>query len=266
MNSDHRYISYQQALNRLQQRLKATQEEFAMWAWLGRHAGGFDAYLSPELTDCIRADECASFDGSRCRSFAPPRLAPPIPDQFESSVNPWSWQVGAYFLSADIETFDAEAGLRWIAWPALVERWQQFGLNEDDTREKVCALVVTDQLFVAAPVFGDTTLISGVGAPDAWAMFPLADIEAIELQDFNAAGGGSLLQQRIAMIVQLASARNGGPMKLAWGEKANIERECLDNHSGSPLRFTKSTYKAAWQAARDQHLIDVEGVEQYRGG
>jgi hypothetical protein len=85
-----------------------------------------------------------------------------------------------------------------------------------------------------------------------------------------AADGGvattkNLTPGRIAAIVRTARHLGYEPLAVAVGGKAAIERECLEKLNGDPHRFTADTFKKAWQAARDEGLIDVVNADVYRG-
>lgn len=75
----------------------------------------------------------------------------------------------------------------------------------------------------------------------------------------------NLTPGRITAIVEIACQLKYDPMSVPYGGKAAIECECLEKLKGDPHRFTADTFKAAWQAARDEELIDVQNVETYRG-
>lgn len=174
------YISFQKASAMLTDRLtapRATREEVALWAWFGKRHGGIDAYVSPKR-----------YNGS-----APPVLPSPTPDQVCDGDRPWTWLFSAYFLKQEIESFDPTKGMgRFISWGDLLIRWQAYGLDEDEVRAKVRERSSGEDVVALAPIFGAAGTETreekeadpgGIYAPDAWAMFPLAAVEAIEAQE-----------------------------------------------------------------------------------
>jgi hypothetical protein len=57
-------------------------------------------------------------------------------------------------------------------------------MEENDTLIKVRGRIHDDELTDFAPLFGGTEIGGLTGAPKAWAMFPLADVERIEAREF----------------------------------------------------------------------------------
>lgn len=79
------------------------------------------------------------------------------------------------------------------------------------------------------------------------------------------AGKANKREIRIAAIVETAERMGYTLLNILWGGKKKIETECLDRMSGDPYRFTKETFKKAWQAACNAGKIKVEDSETYRG-
>jgi hypothetical protein len=73
--------------------------------------------------------------------------------------------------------------------------------------------------------------------------------------------GASKQAERIAAIVETVRALGYDPQNIPYGGKSIIERECLK----SAKLFTPSTFKTAWQSARNAGRIEVENAETYRG-
>lgn len=179
------YVSFQRACVMLAEKLMATKEEVALWAWLGKRCGGIDAYSSPRPSICSKATGCDDFKPEHCGSFAPSPQFAHIPGDLEESATPWGWVADAYFLRREVESFNPSKVGRYISWGELIARWGAYGLTESDVLSKVRGRIHDDELTDMAPLFGGTEVGGKTGAPVSWAMFPLADIEAIEVRDFH---------------------------------------------------------------------------------
>ncbi|MCX7178621.1 MAG: hypothetical protein NTX56_07555 [Proteobacteria bacterium] len=192
MTQESDYISFQIAKTMLADSLSATAEEVAMWAWLGPSCGGL-APFADNVPPGFRQAEIGSkseiphhaFDAAINEDeLSPPLLYPPDPSEVGINDTWATWLTNAYFQKTEIDEFDPTTAGRFISWSALAKRWQERGLSENESWDKVCGKIRNDELMDMAPIFGGTELDKEAGAPKNWVMFPLEQIEAIEAQDF----------------------------------------------------------------------------------
>jgi hypothetical protein len=237
------YISFQKASAMLADRLSATREEVALWAWFGKRLGGFDAYVSPMPAPCRKMEGCGDYSPSRCDGFAPPLQYGYPPDRVCDDDKPWTWLADAYFLEHDIESFSPAKAGRYISWNDLLTRWQAYGLDEDEISIKVRGRIHDDELTDIAPLFGGTVIGSETGAPPSWAMFPQADIDAIEVREF------SHIRNRLPGADTNGTA--GGAVKVGAGETAKRNQ------------WTDVALKALWQESILPGMTQKALAEKY---
>jgi hypothetical protein len=191
------YVSFQRACAMLAEKLKATREEVALWAWLEKKYGGIDAYITPKPSACCNADRCDDYNHELCGDelggvFAPPRQHGPAYDQVGESAKPWTWLLDAYFLRSEIDSFNPSPKWRCISWNELVARWGERGLDESDVRQKIRGRIRANELDDCASLYGVTELCGLGDGPATWAMFPLVQIKAIEARDFPGNAGDAV--------------------------------------------------------------------------
>lgn len=247
------YVSFQRACVMLAEKLTATREEVALWAWLGKRCGGIAAYSSPRPSTCSNADGCDRFKPEHCGSFAPSPQYAHIPDDLEEHTAPWEWLTDAYFLRREVESFNPSQVGRYISWGELLARWEAYGLTENDVLSKVRGRIHDDELTDMAPIFGGTRIGSETGAPSSWAMFPRADVEAIEARDFPGTAGraakvgadGTAEEtpvERQARLQECANEKRDAGVK-AWMQKTADEEGISKSMLDRILRRSRASVK-----------------------
>lgn len=183
-----RYLSFRQALLLLQKRIGATKADFVCWTF-------FD-----ELKAYCHVHEFAK----------PPEfnLAGIALTNWQSAGNdspPYLKALDdAFFLVADVDAFDPPN--RYIAFADLVQRWLPNCESQELTANFIRSRVHQSRLRDFAPWLGETELsrVFFPSLPDDWerprppadwAMFKLAEVEAIEASDFPDEEQGASLQQ-----------------------------------------------------------------------
>ena len=159
------YIAYPKALHQLAQRLGASPEELAAWIWIGPKHGGIAAYVNANELDSPPRFSYSYFVGTS--DYIAPLMA-------------------CWFKANDVEQFDPAD--RYIVGAALIERWNKRpGLHAEAF---IQAKIAESRLMDIHPIYGGTQgtfseqsdwpgLVSG--------LFALAQVEAIEAEDFEAA-------------------------------------------------------------------------------
>ena len=272
------FIPYLKAKKLLQNRLGATAEEIAAWVYMGPTPW---VYMGPALgaescrvkshptkqasLPAYRHWPCLPSTGLAAHTNAnefddPPRFH--FDDEHDDDY--LAQLMGCWFSAVSIAAFQPQD--RYITGQALRARWQaELG---DQVDAYIRSKILESRLMGFHPIahgikWNEEDRLS----PKGPALFDLAHIEAIEAEEGIGLtdGDATLTDARIAAIVNIARQFEYDPMSVPYGGKALIERECLEKQKGEPHRFTAATFKAAWQAARDNQLIDVQDVEIYRG-
>lgn len=156
------FIAYPKAMRLLTEKLDATPDELAIWIFLGPDTGGIAAYLNAnELPDPPRFH----FDCFMGEDYLAPMMA-------------------CWFRKDEIEGFKPTD--RYITGATLTERWsQQPGIRPEAF---IRAKIAEDRLIDLHPTFGGThgTFSEADEFPPLSAgMFPVGQIEAIEIEDFG---------------------------------------------------------------------------------
>ncbi len=165
------FISFKQAADLLRAKCDVSDEEIAMWAWLGTRDGGLTIFKN-DGSNGLRTELKHPPDSSSASKKAPVAI----------------WATGGYFLTAEVKKFDPTNAIRFISWPALVERWKAFSLSEEKVDEIVRSRIEYGELMDLHPIFGATELRNPPNrpskfAPKQFAVFELKCIEAIEQRD-----------------------------------------------------------------------------------
>jgi hypothetical protein len=146
----------------LAEKLDATPDELAAWIFLGPDSGGIAAYLNAnELPDPPRFH----FDHFMGEDYLAPMMA-------------------CWFRQSEIDSFAPED--RYITGEKLIERWGE--LPDIRAEPFIRAKIAEDRLINLHPTFGGTvgTFSDADGFPSlAAGLFPLSQIEAIEVEDFD---------------------------------------------------------------------------------
>lgn len=161
-----RYIAYPKAMKLLTRRLGATPEELAAWVFMGPRHGGLAAYRNANELD------------------PPPRFhfwtGNADPDYLAPLMACW-------FKEDDISAFEPTD--RYITGKVLVERWSQHPGVEPEAF--ILAKIAESRLLDLHPIYGGTQSIfpEHVAFPPMESgLFVLAQVEAIEAEDFGADG------------------------------------------------------------------------------
>ena len=175
-----RYLTFQRALSLLQDRIGATKAEIACWMFFRKikaYCHVHEFFEPPEFNLAgIALTDWPSAGNDR----------PPYVNALDN----------AFFLAADVDVFDPQD--RYIAFAALITRWlPHFEMQELGAANFIRTRVHQSRLHDFAPWLGETEL-SRVQFPSLpndwerprpraeWAMFDLAEVEAIEAADFPA--------------------------------------------------------------------------------
>lgn len=155
------YIAYPKALKLLSDRLNATPEEIAAWAWMGQNDGGLNAYRNANELE------------------PPPRF---FFEYFLGKEDYLSPLMACWFLVDDIANF--QPADRYITGKALMERWsEQPGIRVEAF---IRAKIVESRLLDIHPTMGSTRWTEGDNFPaKETALFVLSDVEDIEAEDFG---------------------------------------------------------------------------------
>lgn len=160
------YIAYPKAMQQLVQRLGASPEELAAWIWIGPKDGGIAAYMNANELDPPPRFSYSYFVGTS--DYIAPLMA-------------------CWFKADDVEQFDPAD--RYIVGAALIERWnKQPGLHAEAF---IQAKIAESRLLDIHPIYGGTRGTFSEQSAD-WpgldsGLFALAQVEAIEAEDFEAA-------------------------------------------------------------------------------
>lgn len=159
------YIAYPKAMQQLVQRLGASPEELAAWIWTGPERGGIAAYVNANELDPPPRFSYAYFVGTS--DYIAPLMA-------------------CWFKADDVEQFDPVD--RYIVGAALIERWNKRpGLHAEAF---IQAKIAESRLLDIHPIYGGTrgTFSEHSDWPGLGSgLFALAQVEAIEAEDFEAA-------------------------------------------------------------------------------
>lgn len=160
------YIPYPRAMKILAKRLGATPEEMAAWVLNEHIGGGLDAFLNAnelnpppkfDYTQCIRNDD-------ECDYHSP--------------------LMACWFKEDEIAQF--EPANRYMTGKTLIERWSQY--PEIQPHAYIYAKIYESRLMGRHPILGlvqGTNRNSSRTSPLETALFKLADVEDIELEDFG---------------------------------------------------------------------------------
>lgn len=234
------YISYPRALQLSAERWGATPEEVAAWIWLDPKHGGLAAYCHASGSDSWRRFVFDYTDG----------------DDYVA-------RLGCCWFSADeLDRFTPR--IRYVTATALLERWAYLGIAvRDYIRDKI----KESRLLDIHPSMGGTQWIQNSSfPPEESALFALAEIEAIEMQD----GGRSIHDKNVLprpvlrvqeeAIVAKLSELGFNPKKLPKsrsgtpGVKSAVREALMD----SPLFSGKTTFGKAWERLkRAQDVADA---------
>lgn len=211
---DGAYVAYPTALAHLRQRLKATPEELAAWIFMGPERGGLVAHLQPGAEE------------------PPPRFAFPTgePRRMGADHDYVPLMMGCWFARQDIEQFEPKA--RYTTGRDLLARWGS--LPGVDATAFVRAKIEESRLIDLHPVYGGTRISTGDDdyPPVELGLFRVADVEAIEAEDFGglpgAAGAEGPEERRLRLTkrraqLQAARVRNFNQV-LAEEEGLSVER------------------------------------------
>ncbi len=208
------FVAYPSALAHLRHRLKATPEELAAWIFMGPEDGGLVAYLQPG-------------DDERPRRFAFPTGEP---SRMGGDHDYVPLMMGCWFARQDIEHFEPKA--RYITGRDLLVRWG--GLPGVDAVAFVRAKVEESRLIDLHPVYGGTRISTDDAdyPPVELGLFRVADVEAIEAEDFGglpgAAGAEGAEERRLRLTKRRAQLRASGVRNfnqvLAEEEGLSVER------------------------------------------
>lgn len=162
------YIAYPKALAMLAQQLNATPEEVAAWVFLGPGCGGLSAYLNaneldPPPTFYYHPDRHGDFD------YVSPLM-------------------GCWFREDEIAQFKPAA--QFITGKELIERWSVHPGVQPEAF--IRAKITESRLLDMHPISGQTQGTNpGVSdyPPLISGLFSLAEVEAIEAEDFGLSAG-----------------------------------------------------------------------------
>ena len=162
------YIAYPKALAILAQRLKATPDDVAAWVFLGPELGGLSAYLNaneldPPPTFYYHPDRHGDFD------YVSPLM-------------------GCWFREDEIAQFKPAA--QFITGKELIERWSVHPGVQPEAF--IRAKITESRLLDMHPISGQTQGTNpGVSyyPPLISGLFSLAEVEAIEAEDFGLSAG-----------------------------------------------------------------------------
>lgn len=167
------FVAYPAALAQLRQRLKATPEELAAWIFMGSEHDGLVAYLQPG-------------DDEPPRRFAFPTGEP---SRMGGDYDYVPLMMGCWFARQDIEQFEPKA--RYTTGRDLLARWGS--LPGVDAVAFVRAKIEESRLVDLHPVYGGTRISTDDAdyPPVELGLFRVADVEAIEAEDFGGLPGAA---------------------------------------------------------------------------
>ena len=171
------YLTFQQATAALRNRLGATDREIACWIFFDQikaYGHVHKLHVPPEIN--LAGLGLTDWPGASKEN-------PP----FIKAL------VGSFILVADVEGFNPPA--RYIAFADLVQRWLPHCESQESTANFIYSRIHQSRLHDFAPWLGETELsrVFLPSFPDAsasprppaeWAMFDLAEVETIEVNDF----------------------------------------------------------------------------------
>lgn len=159
-----RYVAYPRALHMLASRLRATADEVAAWVFLGPNLGGLNAYVHDHE------------GGLSMFSYVLFEHAAELSDYLSPLMATW-------YDSEELKAFEPVD--RFITGRALAERWS--GRSELKPEPFIRAKVRESRLRELHPIAGLTqaTRPDDSAVPMAWALFYLADVNAIEEEDLG---------------------------------------------------------------------------------
>lgn len=184
-----KFIAYAKVMAQLKDRLSATPEELAVWTVVGTDELAWRALKVARRTHW-RVSPTAFANARYPRhgwlaAFKQAHLTeePPLFD-FSISEDDFDYKtrlMQCWFRADEVAAFKPSA--RYIAYPELVSRWQDIGL--DEPKMFVAASVQQERLNEIHPITGRTQL-SRPGQdypPEQTAILPWADVQRIETQD-----------------------------------------------------------------------------------
>lgn len=273
-----KYMSLKHAVDALRTRLsRVSKREIACWMWLqDENNPRLEAFLHVNQFDNpprLELDLLAASDWTKSTREYPPYL---------------SVLEGAFFDEAQINAF--QPAERFLSYSEIVERWIPFFAgNRDEVAAFIRSSVSQSRLLEFAPGLGPTE-ISGdpfngtITLPHAeWAMFKLAEVEAVEAADLADLDQSAEAKQQNRSVV--SNPKKQARDKQRRQEKAIVEAvkrlgydpkaipKCKNGHSGvrsevrhtltipSELFGTARTYKLAWE--RTRLLGDIKDAEDH---
>ncbi len=172
------YLAFPKAITALRDRITGTTDrEIACWIFFDQIKAYGHVYEFPEPPEFNLAG-LALTDWPSASKESPPSIAA---------------LEGAFFRIADVEDFNPPA--RYIAFADLLQRWMPHRESQESTANFILSRIHQSRLHDFTPWLGATELSRvhfpslpadwAIPRPPAkWAMFDLAEVEAIEASDF----------------------------------------------------------------------------------
>jgi len=171
------YVAFPKAIAALRDRIEATDREIACWIFFDQikaYGHVHEFHVPPE----INLAGLALTDWPNASKENPP---------FVTTLE------GVFFLIADVNDFNPPA--RYIAYADLLRRWMPHRESKESTANFILSRIHQSRLHDFSPGLGETELsrVFFPSLPDdwarprppaEWAMFDLAEVEAIEASDF----------------------------------------------------------------------------------
>lgn len=162
-----RFIAYPKAIHQLTARLNATPAELAAWIWNGPKDGGIAAYLNANELD------------------PPPRFFYTVGSENQDYIAPL---MACWFKEEEIDQFVPVD--RYITGEALIDRWGQRPALH--AVAFIQAKITESRLSDIHPIYGGTRGTFAEYAdwpPLEGGLFPLSQVEQIEVEDFGQIDG-----------------------------------------------------------------------------
>jgi hypothetical protein len=142
-NAANEYVHYLITREILRQRLGATPEEIAIWAWLGAESGGLDGYLDPRHFG-------VRYASARTGELQPPRFN--FVDD-GSDLDYRAQMMQCHFHRDQIDAF--QPADRFLTYGAVLERWSD-QLSDGEARALIASKARIGTLSSLHPVTGGT--------------------------------------------------------------------------------------------------------------